>query len=151
MLMHWRSSLSGKEYRIFRGKIIAGILKFNLWKGDAYGELNGHMLRFQYKGFWKSKTRIMDIEGVRELGSITYNFWKSTAEIVYDNEYYTWSYSSWWRKRWSVRNTEDAIQFTSTSFWKNEGTIDNENLPAALALTGIFIHCHFMRVTAAAS
>ena len=151
MALRWQSSLAGKEVRIFREKIIAGILKINLWTGDAYGELNGHMLRFKSKGFWRNGTQIFDIDGVKELGTIAYNHWKSTAEITYEGTSYIFRYKSWWRRQWSVTEKNASIDYTMTGFWKSEGTIENEELSPALVLTGLFVHFQFVRRTTAAS
>ena len=151
MSLSWKSSLAGNEYRIFRGKLIAGILKISFWKGDAYGELNGHMLRFKPKGFWRNGTQILDIEGARALGTITYNHWNSTAEIIYEGTSYLFRYKSWWKQQWHVTNNEAVVDYKRTGFWKSEGTIENEELSPALVLAGLFVHCHFARLAAAAA
>lgn len=151
MSLRWQSSSGGNEIRIFRDRIVAGILKISLWKGDAYGELNGYMLRFKNKGFWKNDTRILDIEGTKESGSISYNFWKGTASIIFEGERYLWQYRSWWKGSWRVSRGEEVIDFTTTGFWKSEGVVEMEGLSPALVLTGLFIQSHFARMAASAS
>lgn len=108
MALTWKTSFSGKECRIFRDKLIVGILKTSIWKGDAYGELNGYMLLFKPLGFWKRSTQILDIEGKKVLGKIEYNWWKSSAVITYEEVTYEWKYLSWNRKRWDVKGPEES-------------------------------------------
>ena len=150
MSLRWEASVTGGEFRIFREKIIAGILKVSLVKGDAYGELNGFMLRFKNKGFWNRTTQILDIEGVRELGGISYNFWKGTAVVDYEDKTYHWQYKTWRRQKWQLLDGNEVIGYESTSLWKGTGNIDNAYLSPALVLTGLFIHSHFVRMTSTA-
>ncbi len=150
MSLRWQASVTGGEFRIFREKIIAGILKVSLVKGDAYGELNGFMLRFKNRGFWNRTTQILDIEGTRQFGDISYNFWKGTAVVNYEDKTYHWKYESWRRHKWQLLDGNDVVGYESTSLWKRTGNIDNEYLSPALVLAGLFIHSHFVRMTSTA-
>ena len=147
MMLAWKSSWVGKECRIFRGKIIVGLLKTSAWKGDAYGELNGHMLIFKPRGFWKNETKILDIEGKTELGKIEYNWWKSTALITYQHISYEWKFNSWKRTGWNVTSPDETARFEKTSTWKNEGNIEYESMPASIILAAMYVQVHFIRVT----
>lgn len=149
MTLQWKSSMNGREIRVFRGKLIAGLLKRSFWKDDAYGELNGHMMRFKTKGFWKRTTRILNIDGTKELGHITFNTWKSTAVITYENQTYVWRFDSWMRKKWKLGSGVDFVHYVKTSSWKNEGDIETENISPALVLTGLFIYGYFWKIAAA--
>ncbi|WP_159475298.1 hypothetical protein [Dyadobacter sp. 3J3] len=149
MILQWKSSLSGKETRIFRGKVIAGLLKKSIWKDDGYGELNGHMLRFETKGFLHRTTRILDIEGKVELGKIEYKTWKSTAVVTFESESYEWKFDSWVRKKWQISNGANSAVFSKTSLWKSEGEIETEDISPAMILTGLFIYGYFWKIAAA--
>ncbi|MCF0059595.1 hypothetical protein [Dyadobacter sp. CY356] len=151
MTLQWTSTMSGNETRIFRGKLIAGLIKRSTWKDDAQGELNGYMIRFKTTGFWNPTTKILDIEGTRELGHIKYNSWKTTAVITYENQSYDWSFDSWMRKTWNVKNGENHARYSKTSFWKNKGEIEAENISPAIILTGLFVYSYFQKMAAAAS
>lgn len=149
MTLQWASTISGNETRIFRGKLIVGLLKRSTWKDDAYGELNGYMVRFKTKGFWKRSTKILDIEGTKELGHIEYHSWKSTAVITYEDKSYEWAFDSWTRKTWKINNGEDQAIYSKTSFWKNKGDIEVENISPAIILSGLFVYGYFQKMTAA--
>jgi hypothetical protein len=149
MTLQWKSSMSGKETRIFSGKVLSGLLKNSLWKNDGYGELNGHMLRFKTRGFWNPVTEILDIEGEKELGTIRYNAIRSRATILYENKSYDCAFDSWTRKKWRVKNAEESVEFTRTSIWKNEGTIETQNISPAIVLAGLFIYGYFWKIAAA--
>ncbi|MBE9465865.1 hypothetical protein ACFP1I_25505 [Dyadobacter subterraneus] len=149
MTLQWKSSLSGKETRIFRGKVIAGLLKKGVWKEDGYGELNGYMLKFETKGFLNRVTTILDIEGKTELGMIEYKTWKSTAVITFENKTYAWNFDSWMRKKWQVGNETSVAVFSKTSLWKNEGEIEVENISPAVVLAGLFVYSYFWKIAAA--
>ena len=151
MALTWKTSFSGKEYRIFRGKLIVGILKTSMWKEDAYGELNGYMLLFKPLGFWKKTTQILDIEGKRELGKIEYNWWKSSAVITYEEVLYEWKYQSWSRKSWDVKGPEESAGFSLSGFWRNEGNIEYEDMPGAIILAALYVQSYFSKVAAAAT
>jgi hypothetical protein len=142
--------MSGSECRIFRGKLIVGILKTNFWKNAGYGELNGHLLRFKNKGLFNTITKILDIEGTKELGEIKYNFWKGSATITYEDELYEWKFESWTRKKWSVQNSEDVTEFELISFWKNDGQVQNEFVSPAIILAALYVN-NYLRTISAAS
>jgi hypothetical protein len=149
MILAWKSSWVGKECRIFRDKVIVGLLKTSPWSGNAYGELNGHMLRFKPQGFWKYKTIILDIEGKTELGRIEYNLWKGTAVITYQQIGYEWAFGSWKGTSWNVTGSGETARFNKTSNWKNEGSIGYENMPAPIILAAMYVQVQFFKMTVA--
>jgi len=151
MTLAWKTSWTGQECRIFREKIIVGLLKTTAMRGDAYGELNGHLLVFKPLSFWKTGTTILDIEGKTELGKIDYNWWKSSALITYQETAYTWNYESWTRKKWTVNGNGDSAYFLKKGFWQNEGNIEYEDIPASIILAALYVQNYFVRMTAAAS
>jgi hypothetical protein len=148
MNLSWKSNFSGTECRIFRDKLIVGLLKTSLWKEDGYGELHGNLLRFKTKGFWKRTTEIWDIDGKRVLGDVRYHLLKSTATITYQDITYHWQFNSWTRRQWIVSNDENnTAGFELKSFWKNEGVIENEDIPAAIVLIALYIHGHYRKIS----
>jgi hypothetical protein len=151
MTLTWTKSPIGGEYRIFRGKVIAGLFKTSLWKGNAYGELNGYMLTFKHKGFFKSETIIFDIEGKNQLGCIKYNFWKQRAEIKYEDEVFLFGYISWTHRSWEVKKENDLATFKSIGFWRNKGEIDSEGITGAVLLCAFYAHGYFSRMNSTAS
>lgn len=150
MTLTWKKSFAGNEIRIFREKLIAGILKTNTWNANAYGELNGYMLTFKPLGFWKTGTKILDIEGKTELGSISYKVWKQKAEITYSERSYIFNYSSWMHQKWEVKDSQETAIFESKGFWKTEGAISYEDIPGAVILSALYVHNYFSRMNSAA-
>lgn len=146
----WKSNGMRQEYRIFRNKIIIGLLKKETWKRAAYGEYNGAMLRFKPKGFWNTETLIYDIEGNNQLGSIEYNSWKSIATVTFQDQTFECRYeSAWKRNKWTITNGNDSANYIVTSIWKGEGEIEAEGVHPGIVLIGLFIHDHFETMTAA--
>lgn len=148
--LSWKSSFSGTECRIFRGKVIAGLLKTSAWKNEGYGELDGHMLKFKTKGFFQKQTEILDIEGVQVLGNIEYNLFKNSAWITYEGSRFKWQYDSWLRSKWSVSAEPAVASFSLKGFWKNEGEVSIEDIPPAVILASFFVKVYFNKVAAAA-
>lgn len=151
MALNWKTSWTGKECRIFREKLIVGLLKTKMWNGIAHGELFGHMLAFKPEGFFRRSTEILDINQTIVLGKIEYNWWKSSATITYQNQVFNWKFNSWTRKSWVVSSNATSGYFKRTSVWKNEGTIEQEDLPAPIVLAALYVQAHFLRMTGAAS
>jgi hypothetical protein len=147
--LSWKSNFTETECRIFRGKVIAGILKTTLWKYDGRGELDGHMLTFRSKGFFNSQTEILDIEGTNVLGGIEYNLFRSKAWITFGEERYDWRFESWWRGKWVVGNGESEARFEATGFWKREGRVINEDIPPPVILASFFVQSFFHKISAA--
>lgn len=147
MALTWKTSFSGKECRIFRDKLIVGILKTSIWKGDAYGELNGYMLIFKPLGFWKNGTQLLDIEGKKELGRIKYNFWRSSAVITYEQVEYQWKYESWTRKNWTVTGPSESAKFLRSGLLFNEGEIESYDTPGAVILAAFYTQSYFSKIT----
>lgn len=149
MTLQWKSSMSGNEIRILRGKLISGLLKRSSWKNEGYGELNGFMVRFKTKGFWKPVTQILDIEGEKELGSIQYNSWKGSATITYDNKTYSWKFDSLMRESWQIGHEDDFVKFSKPNIWQNKGNLEMENISPAVVLAGLFVYGYFWKMAAA--
>lgn len=150
MSLTWKSSFTGSECRIFRGKVIAGILKVSIWKSEGYGELNGHLLRFRPKGFLKNNITLLDIEGKKELGQISINYWKRSAVIVYNDISFSLKYTSWFRQRWTVTSGEDAAVFEQSLFGKN-GSIEEDYITPAVILSALYVNVIFGKTVAATS
>ncbi len=138
----WKTNIWKNEYRLFRGKLIVGLLKRNTWNNDAYGEFNGSLLRFKSLGFWKAKTQIRDIEDQRTLGHITYNLWKGTAIIEYEAQEYLCTFSHWKHNNWSVRAGAESAEYRM-NFWHSKGEIQIEYLPDALVLAGLYAQSYY--------
>jgi hypothetical protein len=146
--LSWKSNFNETECRIFRGKVIAGIVKISFWKSDGYGELDGHMLRFTTKGFFDRRTEIRDIEGTKVLGSIDYNLWTSSASIDYNEIRYKWKFGSWARRKWIVSGEGKEAVFESSGFWRREGRIINEDIPPPVILASLFVQAYFRKLSA---
>ncbi|GAB3181055.1 hypothetical protein [Telluribacter humicola] len=138
MTVHWKTNGWQSEYRLFREKTIVGILKKNFWGTNAYGEYHGHLLRFQTRGLWNPVTRILDIEGTRELGKIECNTWRTTARITYEDQTFEWKRASW-SSRWSVSNEEEQVNYQQQGFLEKQGVIEYEWASPAIILCGLFI------------
>lgn len=147
--LSWKSNFTETECRIFRGKVIAGILKTTPWKYDGRGELDGHMLTFRTKGFFKSHTEIRDINGERLLGGIDYNLLRSKASITFEEMRYDWRLESWLGRKWIVGNGESEARFESLGFWKRKGNVINEDVPPPVILAAFFVQAFFHKISAA--
>ncbi|OJV18659.1 MAG: hypothetical protein BGO21_24355 [Dyadobacter sp. 50-39] len=147
--LSWKSNFTETECRIFRGKVIAGILKTTIFKYDGRGELDGYMLTFKSKGFFQSRTEIRDIEGRSVLGDIEYNLFRSKAWITYEGKRYEWRLESWLRSKWVVANGESEARFESAGFWKREGNVINEDIPPPVILASFFVQSFFHKISSA--
>ena len=149
MSLSWKSNFSGTEYRIFRGRIIAGLLKTSTWKNEGYGELNGHLLRFKTRGFLQKNTEILSIEGDRILGNIEFHLLKSAATITYDNISYEWKFEPWSRRKWFVADSHTRTEFKLSGFWQKTGEVQNEDVPAAVLLASLYTFVYFQKMSSA--
>jgi hypothetical protein len=150
MSLSWKSNFASTEFRIFRGRVIAGLLKATTWKNEAYGELDGNLLRFKTKGFFQKNTEIRDIEGARLLGSIQFHYFRRSATITYNDLEYHWQFLPWSARKWQVKKGEDYAVFKQTGFWQKTGEIDNEGIPAPIVLVSLYVHIHYRKLSAAA-
>jgi hypothetical protein len=140
MIVNWKSKNSHKEYRIFRGKLIVGILKRKGWFRNAYGEYNGAMVQFISKGFLNPIITILDIEGTKKLGEIRYSRFKSEARIQYDHQTYVWEYKSKQKKEWRIISDDDFVNYTMSNTTKHEGKIEVEGIRPEVVLAGLYIY-----------
>ncbi|GGN07766.1 hypothetical protein GCM10010967_49190 [Dyadobacter beijingensis] len=147
--LSWKSNFNETECRIFRGKVIAGILKTSPWKYDGRGELDGYMLTFKTTGFFQRHTEIRDIDGSRKLGEIEYNLLGSSARITYDGMHYKWKFDSWTRRKWQVSDGEWTARFEAAGFWKREGHVTNDDIPPPVVLASFFVQAYFRKISAA--
>ncbi|PWJ55311.1 hypothetical protein CLV98_11480 [Dyadobacter jejuensis] len=147
MEVTWKTNLWKQEYRLFRGKLIVGLLKKKVWSNEAYGEFNGALLRFKPKGLWKTDTLIRDIENQRTLGQIHYQALKGSAVIEYEQQEYLWKFDNWKKNSWSVGNDTESARF-NLNVWKSEGHIEIDYLPAAVVLAGLYTQSYYSTILA---
>ena len=112
--------------------------------------MNGYLLKFKNVGLFNTITRILDIDGTKQLGEIKYNFWKGSATITYEDELYEWKFESWTRKKWTVQHSGDVTEFELLSFWKNDGEVQNESVSPAVILAALYVN-YYLRTIFAAS
>ncbi|HEV7349140.1 hypothetical protein [Telluribacter sp.] len=144
MDIYWKTVGWQSEYRIFREKVIVGILKRGSWGTDTYGEYNGYLVRFDTKGFGKRSARILDIEGQKVLGSVKFRRFPTSATITYEGEEYQWNYQQWSRYKWSVRHTDEEATYVAARPWQGGGgTIQYDYLHPAIVLVGLYVHSYF--------
>lgn len=140
MTIHWKTAHSGTTFHLFRGKLVAGLLKLNFRRTSGYGELQGHLVRFETSGLWNPKTRILTIDGNRELGFITYTRWKYNAQIVLEGQTFLWKKQDWMWRSWIIQEGTDLILFQQEGLWKKQGTITGSGSESpVLLLAGLYI------------
>ncbi len=134
-----------REFRLFNGKQIIGILKNDFWNRKAYGEFKGFLVRFEHQGLGKKQARILDIEGEKVLGSIEFNSSPRAATISYDGEYFSWSpLKGKPRGSWLVGNEEEASKYLAKGSIGSQGEITDAYLPPIVLLAGLYIRGYFL-------
>lgn len=135
-----------REYRLFNGKQIIGILKNDFWNRKAYGEFKGFLVRFEHIGFGKKQARILDIEGKKVLGMIEFKTSPRAASITYEGENFAWNtLKEKPRGSWMVGNEEEESQYLAEGFMGGQGKITDAYLPPVVLLTGLYIRGYFLK------
>lgn len=136
----------GREYRLFNGKQIIGILKNDFWNRKAYGEFKGFLVRFEHEGFGKKHARILDIEGEKVLGNIKFSTSPRAATIAYEGENFDWNplYKKP-RGSWVVRNEEEESQYLAEGSMGSLGKITDAYLPPIVLLAGLYVRGYFLK------
>ena len=148
MNLSWRMLGLAREYRLFNGKQIVGLLKNNVWSGKAYGEFKGHLMRFEKDRKRRHWASILDIEGEQVLGTIEFGHFPRTATIRHEGEIYTWqSFKEKARGSWLVGNAEEESQFLASGRMGSRGTLAEGYLPPVVTMAGFYIHGYFFRTT----
>ena len=137
-----------REYRLFIGKQIVGLLKNNLWNSQGYGEFKGHLMRFEKDSQRRHGARILDIEGEKVLGTIEFGLFPRAATIRHDGETYTWrSLKSNAKGSWAVGHAEEETQYLAAGRMGTQGTISEGYLPPIVTMAGLYIHGYFFKKT----
>lgn len=135
-----------REYRLFNGKQIIGILKNDFWNRKAYGEFKGFLVRFEQEGFGKKQARILDIEGEKVLGSIEFSTSPRAATIAYEGEHFDWNtLNEKPRGSWMVRNEEEESRYLAEGSMGSRGKITDAYLPPIVLLAGLYIRGYFLK------
>lgn len=149
MTINWKSGGLGNAFRIFKGKQIVGLLKLDNWRTEGYGELNGYLVRFKTSGFVRPLTRILDIEGTRELGSIRYSYRTMSARIVLEEKEFQWKFEKWNGNNWFIEAEYGSIHFSQKGWWNGQGSITyDEDESKMLILSGLYIRSFLVRAIA---
>ncbi len=136
----------GREYRLFNGKQIIGILKNDFWNRKAYGEFKGFLVRFEQEGFGKKQARILDIEGEKVLGTVRFKTSPRAASITYEDENFDWNtLNKKSRSSWVVRNEEEESQYLAEGFMGSRGKITDAYLPPIVLLAGLYVRGYFLK------
>ncbi|MPR33704.1 hypothetical protein [Salmonirosea aquatica] len=146
MNLSWRMLGLAREYRLFNGKQIVGLLKNNVWNSRAYGEFKGHLMRFEKDSKRRYQASILDIEGEKVLGTIEFGYFPRTATIHYEGEIFTWKslQKNGWGS-WAVGNAEEESQYLSSNRIGTQGAITEGYLPPLVTMAGLYIHSYFFR------
>jgi len=134
-----------REYRLFNGKQIIGLLKNDFWNRKAYGEFKGFLVRFEQVGFGKKQARILDIEGEKVLGIIKFKTSPRAATIAYEGENFAWStLNEKPRGSWIVGNEEEEFRYLAEGAMGSRGKITDAYLPPVVLLAGFYVRGHFL-------
>ena len=137
-----------REYRLFNGKQIVGLLKNSVWSGKAYGEFRGFLMRFEKDSTRRHRTNILDIEGKNVVGTIEFGLFPRAATIRHEGEVYTWkSLGGPARGSWLVGNAEEECRYQASGRLAATGTISENYIPPTVLLAGLYIHSYFFRTT----
>lgn len=137
-----------REYRLFNGKQIVGLLKNSVWTSHAYGEFKGHLMRFEKDSKRRHWASILDIEGEQVQGTIEFGLFPRTATIRHEGEIYTWrSLKKKGRGSWLIGNAEEESEYQASGWIGSQGTITEGYLPAVVTMAGLYIHGYFFRRT----
>lgn len=135
-----------REYRLFNGKQIIGILKNDFWNRKAYGEFKGFLVRFESVGFGKKQAKILDIEGEKALGNIEFKTSPRAATIEYEGEIFEWStLKEKASGSWTVGNEEEESCYLAEDSMGSQGKITDAYLPSVVMLAGLFIQGYFFK------
>lgn len=149
MTINWKSGGLGNALRIFKGKQIVGLLKLDNWRTEGYGELNGYLIRFKTNGFFHPVTQILDIEGTREFGSISYSYRTMSARIVLEGKEFELKFEKWNGNDWFLEGEHGSIRFSQKGWWKGEGSITcDEDESKMLIICGLYSKSFLLRIIA---
>ncbi len=135
------TSLTG-EARIYRGKLIVGMLKNTFVNQDAYGEFLGTMLRFRKKKFLSKKVSVLDIEGKKEVGEILFADWGRKVTVQYNNKMYLGELSGK-SGQWCMEDKEEDIVFESPSVSVKKGMFEQNYMNPAIVLATVYIRAYY--------
>jgi hypothetical protein len=145
--LDWKKGIFKETFEIYSNGVLVGILKENIWKQIAYGELNGKKVIFKTRGFFKQETQIIDTNTNNSVGKITYNSWMTKATIEYTNRVANWKYDNAWNTKWSISNSEGVqIRYQGSS---SKGTIEHQTQDDELILSGLFVTNYYWQISIA--
>lgn len=124
--------------RIYRNKLIIGMLNKSPFKQDAYGEFLGTMLRFSGTRFFNTKIRILDIEGTKIVGEIRFKNWFKEVTVTYQNQAYPGRLSDD-SGRWLIEDQGQEIRFESPSLSETTSIFEQNNMNPAVVLATLYI------------
>lgn len=146
MDISWKMLGLAREYRLFNGKQIVGLLKNNFWNRKAYGELHGFLVRFEHEGFGKKAARILDIEGEKVLGTLDFASSPRSVSITYQEERFAWNLNKEHSKgSWSIVGAEETAAYRAEDDSGSQGSIKDAYLPPVVLLAGFYVHGYFFK------
>lgn len=138
----WEETSVAGKLRIYRGKLIVGMLNRTWGGSDAYGEFLGTMLRFRKQDFLGHKISILDIEGASEIGDVVMDHWDKKMTIVYLNKTYLGELSDK-TGQWHVADKDEDILFEPPLISETKGEFEQNYMNPAIVLTTFYIRSHY--------
>lgn len=143
--LNWKRGFFKNTFEIFSENSLIGKLKENIWSNSAIGELNGKVISFRPKGFFRQKTVIFDLAKNEWIGEIDFNALMTRATIRIHDKVYRWKYDNWLSTKWSIHDSEETLIHYGGSSLK--GKISTRAEEDILTLTGLFVINYYWQTT----
>ena len=144
--LKWEKGFFKSTCNIYSGDKYIGKLKENIWSNTAIGELNGKLISFRPKGFFRQKILIIDPVKNELIGEIDFNALMTKATIRMGVKVFKWKYDNWLNTKWSIHDSKQTLIHYSGSSLKGKITASAED--NLLTLIGLFVINYYWQTAA---
>jgi hypothetical protein len=141
--LYWEKTLFINRFTFFVKNEKVGRYSYGLFKDNAEGQLLNIRLKFKKRGWFKSKSDIIETTSNTVIGTIDLKkgLFKNKAVVVINGKTYKWEHSSVWSGKWELIDGEQVRVKGNNNRLKGIYEIVDADVP--LILSSMYISRNF--------
>jgi len=143
--LKWKKGIFSNTYQISDYRRLVGLLKVEMLRSNASGEINGEKYIFKSQGILSRTVHVIHYETYELIASIKMGFWGNKAQITTEGRNYIWEFKNLWQTKWSISDEKKTYLAGTHNNLLSKGNLAFGELDDFLVLTSIYVKDYLIR------